>query len=213
MGKNIYVVIGTLLMLSLGACNKKSSDSPTPLSSNQFTDSRDNNVYSTVTIGAQVWMATNLKYNTASSLCPSGDCNVNGAYYTSLDAKTACPSGYHLPSDRDWQLLEYNQGMLGVDTAKKGMRGGVQQIGTKLSSGGSSGLNLNYYGWYSVFPTQLNLYASQGYYWTSTVSPAVGAGNVQKFHYTRFISDTSSSIGRIAQMDTLFYACVRCLKN
>ena len=73
-----------------------------------FTDLRDGQTYRTAIIGYQVWMAQNLNYNTANSLCnveKDADCKMYGRYYTWSAAMTACPSGWHLPSYEDWSYL------------------------------------------------------------------------------------------------------------
>jgi uncharacterized protein (TIGR02145 family) len=96
------------------------------------------NIYSTVTIGSQVWMAENLKttkYNDGTSvplvaeqakwnaLTAPGFCWYNndeatykatyGALYNwySLDAasnggKNICPTGWHVPTEKEWEALE-----------------------------------------------------------------------------------------------------------
>ncbi len=95
-----------------------------------FTDSRDGKVYKTVTIGDQVWMAENLTYlplvvgkYTISNTEPyyyvygydgtdlvaakiSASYQIYGALYNWTAARTACPQGWHLPSDADWTQLE-----------------------------------------------------------------------------------------------------------
>lgn len=51
--------LGIVLLMAFQSCGND-DDSNTP--SNTFTDARDGNLYKTVTIGNQVWMAENLRY-------------------------------------------------------------------------------------------------------------------------------------------------------
>jgi len=51
-----------------------------------------------------------------------------------------CPTGSHIPTDNDWKILEMQLGMSQA-TANTGGYRGIDE-GTKLKSGGSSGLNM-----------------------------------------------------------------------
>lgn len=115
-------------------------------------EDKDGNVYKTVTIGSQVWMAENLKttkYNDGSSIPNLTDetqwiSTIEGAYcdydndvlnsneygrlynwYSVSDARKLCPDGWKVPSDNEWQTL--------VD-----FLGGESYAGGKLKETGTS---------------------------------------------------------------------------
>ena len=77
-------------------------------STGTFTDPRDDQTYTTIDIGSQTWFAVNLNYNTGNSWCydnNGSNCDIYGRLYTWEAATSACPDGWHLPSDDEWTTL------------------------------------------------------------------------------------------------------------
>lgn len=106
-----------------------------------------------------------------------------GVLYNYKAALTACPTGWHLPSDAEWQTLEVTLGMPSGDAGTRGWRGTNQ--GTQLKStnslwrsGGIAGTNTS---GFSALPGGLlssgsfvivGIYA---YFWTATANGATDA--------------------------------------
>jgi uncharacterized protein (TIGR02145 family) len=104
-----------------------------------FIDPRDGKKYKMVKIGSQTWMAQNLDYqgeDGSLGMCygdkksekKAKNCRY-GRLYAWAEAKKACPKGWLLPSDEQWQQL--------VDFA-----GGYEIAGGKLKANGGWRIDL-----------------------------------------------------------------------
>ena len=197
---------------------------------NGFTDERDGNSYCIVQIGDQIWMAENLRY--LPSVYPrtdeSGYSNRYYIYnYTGYDveaakatynyseygvlyncpaAQTACPAGWHLPSDSEWTELEiylqnngYNfDGYIDNDNNRETHN----VIGKALASttgwttsdvnnspgcipekNNSSGLNVKPAGWKSL-NSQFRWINEEGGFWTSSLQSS-SRGYDRYVHFAR----------------------------
>lgn len=88
---------------------------------NEIKDARDKQKYRTVVIDGRTWMADNLNYNVPGSTCYREDednCMVYGRLYSWEAAKSACPAGFRLPTNEEYESLwkaaggDFNAGYL-----------------------------------------------------------------------------------------------------
>lgn len=127
--KRLSSLLSVLLVLSLttavvakpakskGAATSKSSKSK----SLEFKDPRDKQKYRLVRIANLEWFGDNLNYKSEGSYCFGDDdnnCMAYGRLYTWEAARTACPAGFRLPTQADFDSLwtaagaDFNAGYL-----------------------------------------------------------------------------------------------------
>lgn len=191
----------------------------------------DGNIYKTVTIGEQEWMAENLnvthyKDGTEISLVEDkvdwvalGNNTIDDAYcyynndnnsqygalYTYAAAINACPSDWHLPSNEDWEtLIQYieSDGFSDVGKAMKG----------KIWIDGERGTD-NY--GFSALPGGFRSSTDGTFYyegaftswWSSTPDDSDSV-----FTYTYSLSSNNNAIKSISAFKSIGYS-VRCIKD
>jgi uncharacterized protein (TIGR02145 family) len=174
-------------------------------------------IYKTVVIGTQTWMAENLNYTgSVISYCGEGrivrnynttTCDTYGRLYNWLTAKTVCPTGWHLPSDAEWDVL-----ITTVD--------GANTAGTKLkaksgwSYNDASGDGTDEYG-FSALPGGTGeiisgSFFSVGYigYWWSDTGVYSNSGA-----YHRYMDSRNSDVDRDISTTNNTLHSVRCVKD
>ena len=214
--------------------------------SGRFIDSRDHQKYKWLRIGNQIWMAENL--NIGESILNSEDqlnnnviekycyenlnilCDSFGGLYQwnemmqfdTMDKKGICPNGWHIPSDKEWMILEgtvdsefgfgdkewledkisFKQGYRGFDVGKN----------LKNNEGWAKSKGIDKYG-FTVLPIgcmkegkSFRYFRIFAYFWTSTESKTYSA-----YAWARQF-DYSDKLGRIEYLKKIGFS-VRCIKD
>nr|PMO10470.1 hypothetical protein BCT18_18185 [Vibrio cyclitrophicus] len=113
----------------------------------------EGNIYRTVTIGDQIWLAEGLRSTTfqdgsavRTGVIPKDE-SENLLMYGRLydwhdvsDERTLCPVGWRVATDDDWKQLERNIGMHEEEIDQNGWRGCEQDLGAQLKESQSDGL-------------------------------------------------------------------------
>lgn len=150
----ILPLMAAMIMIIVASCKKENDP--------QTVTDIDGNVYKTVVIGNQTWMAEDLKTtkfkdgsvipNVANdnewiTLAAPGMCwydnnpankEIYGGMYNWYAANNSklCPTGWHVPSDNEWKQLEMNIGMTQTEADETGFRGTDE--GGKLKEKGTT---------------------------------------------------------------------------
>lgn len=191
-----FLVIMSTFYINTSGCKNSNEITPTliPLSSEPVTDI-DGNIYKTVIIGNQIWMAENLKttkyrngdpiesfYNINPSIgasCSYGNNAINTKIYGRLynwhavmDPRNIAPKGWHIPSNNEWNILNTFLGGQGFAGGK------LKEIGTDHWKSPNTGAT-NETG-FTALPGgayyssgSFGDFGTSGYWWSKTPSNSV----------------------------------------
>jgi len=173
-----------------------------------FSDQRDGKTYKTVKIGSQTWMAENLNYDANGSKCyknEESNCQKYGRLYDWNTAMTSCPSGWHLPSSSEWEVLVEIAD--GYNVAGKKLKA---KSGWNWNDGGVSGNGTDEFGfsalpgggYYKEWARFIDV-GNHGYWWRATKDP----NNLYNFRM-----DKDGSTRTYYQSGSNLYS-VRCLQD
>jgi len=201
----------------------------------------DGNTYKTVTIGTQVWMAENLATTKFSDNTGIPNVTTNEAWivlntpaycwynndgttykplygglynWFAVNSGNLCPTGWHVPSDDEFNTLELTLGLPSDSLVMWGWRGTISQLGNQLKSttGWATGENGTNTSGFTALPGGYR-YGIDGnfeplnitYWWTSS------AQNATEAWYRRLDGDNIRSYRATVIYQGGKY--VRCLKN
>jgi len=174
-----------------------------------YIDTRDGEVYKTVQIGEQLWMADNLKFSSEDSRAIYSKSTmlseVFGKLYCWEMALEVCPDGWHLPSDEEWLTLADHLG--GEDVAGGKMKE-ISKYWNSLDeeSNNESG--------FSALPggfledpkdTSYPYMGEMGFFWSSKEKSRSEAW----FRYVKY----DGNLLKAGNGDKVFGMSVRCLKD
>ena len=172
------------------------SADPTSTTETETVTDIDGNIYQTIKIGNQLWMAENLKvthYQNGDSiphissssvwqnLESGGRCSYNNEvdsvqrsgllynWYAVADNRNMAPAGWHMPSDAEWQTLVDFLGGGSVAGLKTKTTSGWNDDGNGSNSSGFSALPVG-------FRTGSGSYSDHGFsarFWSSTASDSI----------------------------------------
>ena len=176
-------------------------------------DPRDGQVYRTIKVEGREWFAQNVNYNVEGhSWCyedKENYCARGGRLYDLEGARKACPEGWHLPSQTEWETLiiaadgniseytKYNLAGLALKSAE-----GWDNAGNDTLAIGFSALPAGFKNYASDVFNGIDSYT---YFWTSTGKDTYSA------YYVKLSSSNNQAL--IDSADKSYGFSIRCLKN
>jgi uncharacterized protein (TIGR02145 family) len=194
----------------------------------------DNNVYGTVKIGSQQWMAENLRtasylngdaisttnpvsLNISSETAPKYQWSYNGSdangqtygklytWYAITDTRKICPTGWHIPTDAEWTTLENKLGTYVVAGNSLKEAGNTHWIAPYNIEANNESCFTALPGGYRDSNGTFYLLQNDAYFGSSTESEAAKS-------WTRNLNSSNPSVGRIS-VSKNWGVSVRCVKD
>ena len=195
-----------------------------------FYDSRDSTIYPTIIIGNQIWFAANLRYlpsvsppSIASDQTPlyyvynyignnkyeaknTTYYQTYGVLYNHRAALTACPTGWHLPTVSEYQILIDYLGGASLAGGKMKLSGLSFWESPNYGGTNESGFSGQGGGFLLSNPPQFRNIKSVGYFWSQPDNYQYGVGNT-----ILLVSNSRSVVSNIFLTSWGF--SVRCIRD
>ena len=203
----------------------------------------DGNIYETVTIGNQIWMAENLKVThyrngdpipnvtensdwislSTGAYCSYDNNPVNSETYGFLynwyavgDDRNIAPTGWHVATDQEWKELEMYLGMSQSEADRSGWRGTNE--GGKLKEEGtihweSPNNGATNESGFTALPAGARSQYTGEFHTLYTVTPFWTADDVSDRAWNRALYNLNTTISRNANNSKLNGFSVRCVKD
>jgi len=225
-----YCIVLLLVFSALAGCK---SGLENEAKGEQIKD-MDGNLYNTVQIGTQLWMAEDLKtckysdgtpiplvenYDEWANLelpayCWYNNDSLNSENYGALyngyafETEKLCPEGWHVPTDEDWIQLE--SALEGAENAGIALKeaGTINWKTPNTSASNESGFTA-LPGGYRSYTGTFNLKRTFGYWWSSTEKSWYGSTSKVIFRGLQY--EDRALFRDIAEKNNGF--SVRCVKN
>lgn len=208
-----YLLLAITLSVITSSCNKSDENDPSIIKDG------DGNVYTSITIGTQVWLKENLKTTklndgTAIPLVTDNDewinsttaayCwfdnNINnknpyGALYNwnALNTGKLCPSGWHVATDTEWTSLVNYLGSESVAGGKLKENGTLHWLSPNTDATNESGFSALPGGYRYELTGGTHYLGTGGYWWSSSEESSLMAWRISMYNDYASVFKTSQN--------------------
>lgn len=198
---------------------------------------QEGNIYKTITIGTQTWMAENLrttnyrngdainnvignkdwiklatdaycKYDNTSDNIGIASRGLLYNFYAVIDERNIAPMGWHIPTDAEWTTLVNSLGGDSIAGGKMKEHGTTHWLSENIGATNESGFTSLPCGWRDNYYGIFEAIDYDVFYWSSTEDD-------NNFAWYRYLNYDLSSIGRFSESvgDKNSGFSVRCIKD